>query len=62
MLVSPDIHKACALKGTYESDLKGRKSVTQSEKNKYQEQMNQVVDQYNLEYATYLESLLEDSR
>nr|CAD7602160.1 unnamed protein product [Timema genevievae] len=38
------------------------KSFSKDEKNSYQEQVNHMLDQYKLEYATYLESLPEDKR
>lgn len=38
------------------------KNMPDSQKMKYQEQVNHMLDQYKLEYATYLESLPEDKR
>ncbi|PSN58061.1 hypothetical protein C0J52_02056 [Blattella germanica] len=61
MLVSPQI-KQVAPKERMSSISKLWKSMPESEKKKYQEQVNHMLDQYKLEYATYLESLPEDKR
>ncbi|KDR16195.1 Nucleolar transcription factor 1 [Zootermopsis nevadensis] len=61
MLVSPEI-KQVAAKERMSQISKLWKSMTETEKKKYQEQVNHMLDQYKLEYATYLESLPEDKR
>ncbi|PNF25609.1 hypothetical protein B7P43_G03834 [Cryptotermes secundus] len=61
MLVSPEI-KQVAAKERMSQISKLWKSMTEGEKKKYQEQVNHMLDQYKLEYATYLESLPEDKR
>lgn len=61
MLVSPEI-KQVAAKERMSQISKLWKSMTVGEKKKYQEQVNHMLDQYKLEYATYLESLPEDKR
>ncbi|GLH14404.1 High mobility group protein D, partial [Gryllus bimaculatus] len=38
------------------------KNLQDTQKKKYQERVNHMLDQYKLEYATYLESLPEDKR
>nr|WBR79115.1 nucleolar transcription factor 1 [Gryllodes sigillatus] len=38
------------------------KNLQETQKKKYQERVNHMLDQYKLEYATYLESLPEDKR
>ncbi|KAJ9586872.1 hypothetical protein L9F63_019554, partial [Diploptera punctata] len=61
MLVSPEI-KQVAPKERMSQISKLWKGVSDSEKKKYQEQVNHMLDQYKLEYASYLESLPEDKR
>ncbi|XP_069678107.1 nucleolar transcription factor 1-A-like isoform X2 [Periplaneta americana] len=61
MLVSPQI-KQVAPKERMSQISKLWKSMSENEKKKYQEQVNHMLDQYKLEYATYLESLPEDKR
>ncbi|KAJ8893147.1 hypothetical protein PR048_005730 [Dryococelus australis] len=61
MLMSPEIKQImCRERMNVISRL--WKSLNDEEKSKYQEQANNMLDQYKLEYASYLESLPQDKQ